>query len=119
MFLAVDTVLNTDESIFTEAQSNSDAPSRILRALEDQLANFHNQANNLNETFEGTNFGVVVLNTPRESGDMSGVKFFGGKSKDNSTIQTRIDYTNTEDFPTNFSSTVFLPGELLNQFKGE
>ena len=115
----MDTVLNTDESIFTEAQSKSNAPSRILRALEGQLTNLHYQANNLNETFEGRNFGVVVLSTPRESGVMSGVQFSGGKFKEDSTIQTRIDYVNVEDFTTNFNSTIFLPSEFLNQFKGE
>ena len=120
VFLAVDTVLNTDEQIFSQAQMNSNAPSRILRALEGQLANLHDQTNNLNETFVGTNFGAVVLSTPAgESGDMSGVKFSGGIFKGDSSIQTRVDYVNVENFTTNFSSTIFLPVGLLNQFKGE
>ncbi|XP_072025988.1 uncharacterized protein [Amphiura filiformis] len=111
----IDNILNIEEEVF-EAAVDQNAPTRILRSLEDQLTTLQKQGTNF--TVSRTNIDVKAVQIP-QTNIQNGIGFANIRSSDSAVGNTEI-FGDPEDIPVDESDTsIALPPEVISRFRSE
>ena len=111
----IDNVLNLDDEVFREAVDQN-APTRILRSLEEQLAALQKQGMNFTESRNNIDVKAVQLS---QTNVVNGIGFANivGLQTSMSVGNTKI-FNDPEDIPISEADTsIALPSDVITRFR--